>query len=128
MTKPLTSDERNQIFGSISDAHKDAYGFRPRISHEDSDAMSDTKLLEWEQDVYADAERACNEEQANYDRAEAKWNTRLEELISMGAGNRSTALRWDIQAQGLMDPSDIGEYCWVLGIRFRNETAIRETL
>ena len=81
----------------ISDHHKEAYGFRP--SH----------LKEWwtpgeVEDYHRELSDICEAEA----RAERAWEehnldkmeVKIGEIIAMGAGDRQTALRWILEAEG----------------------------
>ena len=64
-----------------------------------------------------------NEEQFARDKAEEEKNVkefeaRITDLISSGAGNRETALRWIMQAENMEDESDAGYICYSLHIPY----------
>lgn len=112
MTTELTP--RESMIQIYSDFHKDAYGFRPRgINY---DAMS---LEDLDADLTRFAE-VCKENANAEAIAEAKaveaFNTSIASIISMGAGNKATALRWTAEA-GVADSGwDMDFYLWKLGI------------
>ena len=119
----LTREARNEMLETISDLSKDAYGYRVR---RDYYAMTDSELQEtW--DFYM---RAANDsfelEQRAYVRAEHEWEKHLSALIAAGAGNRATAIRWDMQAEDA--GTDVGYYCFLKGIPYANEHEINATL
>lgn len=74
------------------DAHKDAYGFRPRgteVGHWTAeDFRSELKVLG---EAIDRAEKARLEEEA---RAVEEFEQRVQKTIETGAGDRETALRW----------------------------------
>ena len=111
LTKLTPREEMIQIY---SDFHKDAYGFRPRgINY---DAMS---LEDLEADFARFAE-VCKENANAEAIAEAKaveeFEASISAIISMGAGNKATALRWIAEA-GVADSGwDMSYYLWKLGI------------
>jgi hypothetical protein len=64
-----------------------------------------------------------NEEQFARDKAEEEKNVkefeaRITDLISSGAGNRETALRWIMQAENMEDEHDAGYICYCLHIPY----------
>jgi hypothetical protein len=64
-----------------------------------------------------------NEEQFARDKAEEEKNVkefeaRITDLISSGAGNRETALRWIMQAENMEDEHDAGYICYCLNIPY----------
>ena len=109
-----TLTPRESMIQIYSDFHKDAYGFRPRgINY---DAMS---LEDLEADFARFAE-VCKENANAEAKAEAKaveeFEASISAIISMGAGNKATALRWIAEA-GVADSGwDMSYYLWKLGI------------
>lgn len=112
MTSELTP--RESMIQIYSDFHKDAYGFRPRgIDY------SSMTLEELEADFARFAE-VCKENAEAEAKAEAKavetFNASIASIVSMGAGNKATALRWAAEA-GVADSGwDMDYYLWKLGI------------
>ena len=112
MTSELTP--RESMIQIYSDFHKDAYGFRPRgINY---DAMS---LEDLEADFARFAE-ICKENAEAEAKAEAKaveeFEAYISAIISMGAGNKTTALRWIAEAGVTEAGWDMSYYLWKLGI------------
>lgn len=112
MTSELTP--RESMIQIYSDFHKDAYGFRPRgIDY------SSMTLEELEADFARFAE-VCKENANAEAIAEAKaveaFNASIASIISMGAGNKATALRWTAEAGVTECDWDIDFYLWKLGI------------
>ena len=112
MTLELTP--RESMIQIYSDFHKDAYGFRPRgIDY------SSMTLEELEADFARFAE-VCKENANAEAIAEAKaveaFNASIASIISMGAGNKATALRWTAEAGVTECDWDIDFYLWKLGI------------
>ena len=112
MTSEIT--RRESMIQIYSDFHKEAYGYRPRgINY---DAMS---LEDLEADFARFAE-VCKENDEAEAKAEAKavevFNTSIASIISMGAGNKATALRWIAEAGVAEYGWDIKFYLWTLGI------------
>lgn len=57
---------------------------------------------------------------------------RLASYMEMGAPNRATAMRWELEASGDLvstaagDVHDIGYYCYCMGLPYSMEPTIRE--
>ena len=117
-----TTEQRGQLLSDISDAHKDAYGFRPR---KDSSNMSDEQIDAWYDDVCADANRVFEEEIQQNVESMSAWNARLNKIMEMGAGDRITAIKWDMQAYNTTSADD---YCWEANIPFEAIGEIRSLL
>ena len=82
---------RNDLCGLISDASKDAFGFRHRF---DSSIYTTPQLSDMA-DYYANAaQKAADEESAAQDRAVISFEKMITNLITCGAGDRETAVRW----------------------------------
>jgi len=112
---------------TVSDLHKDAYGSRPGAGwwgrwHAMSDAM---KQEEWDH-LLAAAEREANEEREAEERARVRWDAHINQMMLDHGIDRATALRWDMQAMGA--GGDEGYYCYLWGISYANEVAIREAI
>lgn len=112
---------------TVSDLHKDAYGSRPGAGwwgrwHSMSDAM---KQEEWDH-LLAAAERSAHEERQAEERAQVRWDAHINQMMLDNGIDRATALRWDMQAMGAN--GDEGYYCYLWGISYTNEVAIREAV
>lgn len=120
MTFKLSTEEREYMLNSISDLSKDATGCRVRWNYE---AMDDAELQsswdyfirELEESNVRDAERAIA--------AQKRWENHIESLVALGAGNRATAIRWDMDANNIMQGA--GEYCYVHGLSYELEERIK---
>lgn len=83
--------ELAEMKATYSDAHKDAYGFRPR-----NDTSGWTRE-DWEREsarVSDAAQEAAELEREEQDRAIEAFEQTVQEYIDLGAGDRETALRW----------------------------------
>ena len=103
----------------FSDLHKDAYGFRPR-GHEFYDATPERKQEIWdyfctivEENIAAEREQA--------DRALRDFEQEVENMIDLGAGDRTTALRWMTQNETFYHEQDVEHWVWNRGILFTDE-------
>lgn len=114
---------RNEMLEAISDLSKDAYGARIRL---DYDAMSDDELRATWDSFLAESIASFEREKKDEARAQQDWETHLESLISAGAGDMATAIRWDMQAEDV--GNDIGYYCYCKRISYSNEETIAHLL
>jgi len=103
----------------FSDLHKDVYGFRPRgaIMDEWNDRTPRQKQELWnalcdELDV-KNAETKSQEEQDV-----AKFEARVQDVISIGAGDRKTALSWITGQETFYNSQDVEHFVWQEGILF----------
>ena len=88
--------EKEQLLQYISDAHKDAYGFRPRGQYGDDWSVEELRV---------ELDRLCVYANEVYELEKAREVERLEEfeatlvkLMNCGAKSRMEALRWIIEA------------------------------
>jgi hypothetical protein len=109
--------------------HKDAYGFRPRhlfTEMSTEELVSDMEYFGMLIDANLAQEAIA--EKAAIDALEA----RLASYMEMGAPDRATAMRWELDAQGediiLQSGAkyDIGYYCYCMGLPYTLEPTIRE--
>ncbi len=121
-----TYDER-----IVSDLHKDACGFRPNRDWwaNWNSSSEDQKQRIWArlcQDMDAELQR----ERSEQFRAQAAWEADLQRLIEVGARDRSTAIRWDMEAMEARhgDQLDAGFYCHLRGIDYSLELEIKQLI
>jgi hypothetical protein len=106
--------DREAILEIISDLTKSATGMRIR---KDFAAMGDEELQN-EFDYWAKAsEEACEQDRRHEARCKVEWEARLADIIKAGAGDRVTAIRWDMQAMGC-DARDVDGYCYHCGLSY----------
>lgn len=105
----------------FSDLHKDAYGFRPR-GHRFYDAETTDKERQniWDNlcQVVEDNMAAGREHEA---RALRDFESQVNLNISLGAGDRATALRWMTQSETFCNEQCVEHWVWNLGILFTDE-------
>lgn len=84
---------------SISDLHKDAYGFRPGVGFFErwETATDDEKQQEWDWLVGV-LSRQMEDEAQTMKTSVEKFERHVTNTIGMGAGDRETALRWIMDA------------------------------
>jgi len=108
--------ERDALISYISDAHKDAYGFRPR-GYNYSDWT--VTQLEAEADRLGEAVTlAIEAEKVQENQAVESFEQSIQNTISMGAGNRATALRWLTDAEPFYSYQCVESFVWSQGILF----------
>ena len=82
---------------TFSDLHKEVYGFRPRGHHYDI-ASNDEKQKIWDE-LCEELEANNLVEQEQTIKAVARFEARIADVIELGAGNRTNALRWMSQQE-----------------------------
>lgn len=88
---PTIAELKDDLYGYISDASKDAQGFRTR--YDISDMTIEQLMVEadyWEGRVI----EAIEDERAREKEAVAEFEQLVADTINMGAGDRETAIRW----------------------------------
>ena len=103
----------------ISDLHKDVYGFRPREAFwADWDNCTPAeKQKTW--DEYCNALEANAIQEAVQEAANvAKFEDRVQDVIAIGAGNRTTALEWIVGQETFYHIQDVEHFVWQQGILF----------
>lgn len=103
----------------ISDLHKDVYGYRPREAFwADWDNCTPAeKQKTW--DEYCNALEANSIQEAVQEAADvAKFEDRVQDVIAIGAGNRTTALEWIVGQETFYHIQDVEHFVWQQGILF----------
>lgn len=101
----------------FSDLHKEVYGFRPVQDQYNVWLSMSLIELEIEHGFLLEAlERSQDDERSREQAAVAKFEARMTELLSSGARDRATAVRWLQQAHGAED--DIGYLEYQLGLPY----------
>jgi hypothetical protein len=104
-------------FELIRDLHKDARGFRPSAEWMEmfNTAAQARQQAIWDMLCEELAENEAREQEARA-AAIVRFEARVSDLISMGAGDRATALRWIADAEDCAD--DLGHLCYRLGLPY----------
>ena len=89
--------EKYELAANIVDTHKEAYGFKPHWGHLMSLSMEE--LEEESRQVSAAAQAAYEQEEQQKADSAKEFEDRISKTISMGAGDRETALRWIMDAE-----------------------------
>lgn len=104
-----------------SDAHKDAYGFRPSGDKMKAiRAMSDAEFdKEWDS-VVSDVERSIENEKAEHQAAQRDWRAHIAKIVVTHCVSRRVAIRWDMSSQGLnhRHKYDVDHYRFNCGLPF----------
>ena len=108
--------KRYQLVSYISDAHKDAYGFRPRGY--DFDRMTMDQLKEWADELSAEVAREIEREDARKADAVAEFKALVQSTIEMGAGDEETAIRWLTSDEEFYHEQDVEHWVYNQGILF----------
>ena len=107
-----------ELYGTISDVSKDANGFRARF---DWQSMTLDQLQE-ELDYYYKESLETQEREAKWEEENLQsWKAHLRHLVSIGAKNIPTALKWDMLAEDAEEP---GSYCYSKGLSYSTEPLI----
>lgn len=122
-------ERKADLFNYISDAHKDAYGSRPRGY--DWENMSVEELEAWADRLSDAVADAIKEEEAWQNEARIRWNEAIGAAIAAGAGDRETAIRWLLDAEGLDEwdyayGSDYINFKFGVGYRYNLLTGAEE--
>jgi len=110
--------ELEQLQCTYSDAHKDAYGFRPRYMKEEH-----CQSVEW---LRAEIQRCSEtiqinekEEQLIQEQSIQAFEKRVNEVCSSGAKDRKTAIRWLIEAENnTYVKDDPDAYCYLYNLPY----------
>ena len=108
--------ERDNLATYIYEGHKDAFGVKGR--HYNFEAMS-LEELKAEADYISRSVKEQMELEARMEKeAVERFEASIEEYMQMGAGDRATAIRWLLQAEGLDKEHDAGYICYSLGLPY----------
>ena len=107
--------ERQELLCTISDLHKDARGFRPSLDQ--YEGYSEAQLgavIQW---LAVEVKEEIEREQQIDALCITRFNDEVATFIQQGAANRSTAIRWMLQAQGYDETSADADFiCYNNGI------------
>ena len=103
----------------FSDLHKDVYGFRPRGSLMDEwhDRTPRQKQELWNA-LCDQLEENTKAEKAAEVVAIEKFEARIQDIIELGAGNRTNALLWMTGTETFYHIQDVEHFVWEQGILF----------
>jgi len=113
----MIEDRRDDLMSYISDAHKDAYGFRPTYwdlsskSIEELEAIADRMT-----DAVCDA---IQRQRLEEEEALRVFEKEIAGVIDMGAGDRETAIRWIVDGLDMGGYADAEYACYNLGLSYK---------
>lgn len=116
----MTDLNRDDLISAISDTFKDIHGVRPRFFN--FNAMSIAELEKEADRLYAQAREHFAEEEVRQAESAKQFEARVAELVTIGAGDRETALRWLMEADDC-DSLDEVEYYHDLPWRYLQKAA-----
>jgi len=107
--------KRQELLCTISDLHKDARGFRPSLDRYELKTDDElTAEIEW---LGREVKEEIEREQQIDALCITRFNDEVATFIQQGAANRSTAIRWMLQAQGYDETSADADFiCYNNGI------------
>jgi hypothetical protein len=113
MTTVYTFDE-----DSVSDLHKDAYGFRPYSAWWSwwNICSDDEKQAEWEMLIRA-MKRSMEQEEIIQIEMTTRFESRIDMIIASGAGDRKTAVRWMMDSMDV-EHHDVSYFEYLNGIAY----------
>ena len=103
----------------ISDLYKDVYGVRPREAFyaDWNNCTPAEKQKTW--DEYCDTlEQQIAEQKIREATCVERFEDRIKDVIGLGAGDRTTALRWIAQQETFYHIQDVEHFVWEQGILF----------
>ena len=103
----------------ISDLYKDVYGVRPREAFwaDWNNCTPAEKQKTWDE-YCATVELQITEEKIREAACIKRFEDRIEDVIGLGAGDRTTALRWISQQETFYHIQDVEHFVWEQGILF----------
>lgn len=90
--------EHGTAWGTLSDLHKDVYGFRPRGVY-DFESMSVDDIEDEIERLIPELNKVVEEEEELQRLAIVDFEKTVTDTIANGAGNRTTALKWLMDAE-----------------------------
>ena len=103
----------------ISDLYKDVYGVRPREAFyaDWNNCTPAEKQKTW--DEYCDTiEQQIADQKVREAYCIARFEDRIKDVIGLGAGDRTTALRWISQQETFYHIQDVEHFVWEQGLLF----------
>ena len=112
--------ERDELVTYIYEGHKDAFGVKGR--HYNFDSMS-LDQLKAECDYIEDSIKvALADEEARQKANIESLEERIVNNINMGASDRTTAIRWILEAEDLTNEHDVGYIQFTFGVPYTHMT------
>ena len=114
MTPWEQMSRRDQLAASHYDFYKSVHGVRPRWMNYDE--MSEQELEAEMDSLSKQAEVVFAEEAKQEQEAIVAFEARVADLLSTGAADRETAIRWIHQAEG--SDGDTEYLCFLVGVPY----------
>lgn len=111
----LNDMERYDLAAYITDESKSAYGYKVRVDFRDH---SLEELERWADRVSGDSQEQAEREAQWQEDAAAELETLISENLEMGAGDRKTAIRWILEAEGALQEMDMGYIEYSFGLKY----------
>ena len=104
---------------TVSDLHKDAYGFRPGESFWSKwkSSTDDQKEKIWSS-LIRELDYSMEQEKLAYEKAVAEFEAQVKMNMSFGAKSREQAIKWIVDALDMKECHDAGYVCYTLGIPY----------
>jgi hypothetical protein len=103
----------------FSDLHKDAYGFRPRAYHRFyADDTTDVERQEFWDWAIRDLDIRIEEEAKAEAEAIASFEKAIADSMEIANCDRSTAIRYQLEAMDMLNEYDPGYICYTLGLPY----------
>ena len=111
----LTMNKRDDLLQIISDMNKEIAGFRPSLAQFNS--QTETELLAEIDRLQPLVDEAVEHEKMIDAKCITLFNDEITTFLRQGAANRTTAIRWMLQAQGYDESPENADYiCFNNGI------------
>lgn len=118
--------ERYELETYIYEGHKDAFGVKGR--HYDFKNMT-LEELKAEADYISNAVKIAIKEEAEAEKnAIVEFEAQIKHNMAAGASSRKTAIRWILEAEGLLEEQDYGYICYSLGLPYKMENELQSAL
>lgn len=108
-------------FDIFSDLHKDAYGFRPRSHRFYQESTTDAERQQIWDNLCQVVEDNIASEKENEARALRDFEAEVANTIALGAGDRTTALRWMTSSETFHNFQCLEHWVWNRGFLFTDE-------
>jgi len=108
----------NFDINGFSDLHKDVYGFRPSVDHNFYNVNDAERQIIWDNmvDELDHVIKRCEEREKE---AIENFESRINDIIDIGADDRETAIRWILESYDTYDTP--GYICWDLELPYSYE-------
>jgi hypothetical protein len=113
----MIEDRRDDLMSYISDAHKDAYGFRPTYWNLSSKSIEELgAIADRMSDAVCDA---IQRQRLEEEEALQSFEVLLASNISIGARDRETAIRWIVEGLDMGGYATAEYACYNLGLSYK---------